>query len=56
MPEEGPLGRAKERVGFHVGRASAGTDAAQFIFDEEFADKRLTKAENAKSAFDITTS
>lgn len=44
MAEESPLSCAEERVGFHVGGASAGTDAAEFVFDEEFADKGFAKA------------
>ena len=44
MAEEGPLSRAEERVGFHVGGASAGTDAAKFVFDEEFANEGFAKA------------
>ena len=44
MAEKSPLGCAEERMGFHVGGASAGTDAAEFVFDEEFADKGFAKA------------
>ena len=44
MAEESPLSRAEEWVGFHVGRAGAGTDAAEFVFDEEFADEGLAEA------------
>lgn len=53
MTEEGPLGRAEEWVGFHVGRAGAGTDAANFVFDEEFADERLAEAGGIRSAIDL---
>ena len=38
MAEESPLSCAEERVSFYVGGASAGTDATEFVFDEEFAD------------------
>ena len=44
MAEESPLSCAEERVGFHVGGASTGADAAEFVFDEEFADKGFAKA------------
>ncbi len=44
MAEESPLSCAEERVSFHVGCASAGTNAAELVFDEEFADKGFAKA------------
>ena len=44
MAEEGPLGGAKEGVGFHVRGASAGADAAEFVFDKEFADEGFAEA------------
>lgn len=53
MTEEGPLGRTEEWVGFHVGRAGAGTDAADFVFYEEFADERLAEAGGIRSAIDL---
>lgn len=40
-------------MSFHVGCASAGTDAAEFIFYEEFADERLAEAGHKKSALDL---
>ena len=52
MTEKRPLSRAEEWVGFHIGRASTGADAAEFIFDEEFADKRLAEAKAIGSALD----
>ena len=33
MAEESPLGRAEERVGFHIGRTGTGANAAEFILD-----------------------
>ena len=39
VAEQGPLGGAEEGVGFDVGGAGAGADAAEFVFDEEFADE-----------------
>ena len=39
-------------MSFHVGCASAGTDAAELIFYEEFADERLAKARDVGSALD----
>lgn len=44
MAKESPLCCAEKRVCFHVGGASAGTDAAEFVFNEEFADKGFAKA------------
>lgn len=44
MAEEGPLGGAEERVGLHVRGAGAGADAAEFVFDEEFADEGFAEA------------
>lgn len=40
-------------MSFHIGCASAGTDAAELIFDEEFADERLAEAGNMESALDL---
>ena len=40
-------------MGFHVGCASAGTDAAGLIFYEEFADERLAEAGDIGSALDL---
>lgn len=54
MTEEGPLSGAEERVGFHIGCAGAGADAAELVFYEEFADERLAEAEGMGSAFDLT--
>lgn len=31
-------------MGFHIGRAGAGTDAAEFIFYKEFPNERLAEA------------
>ena len=53
MTEESPLGRAEERVGFHIGRTGTGADAAEFILDQEFADKRLAEAKAIVSVFDF---
>ena len=44
MAEESPLSCAEERVGFHIGGPSAGTNAAEFVFDEKFADKGFAEA------------
>lgn len=33
MTEESPLGRAEERVGLNIGRASTGADAVELILD-----------------------
>ena len=41
-------------MGFHVGRASAGSDAAVFIFYEEFADERLAEARGMALALSLT--
>lgn len=54
MTEESPLGRAEERVGFHIGRTGTGADAAEFILDQKFADKRLAKAKAFVSVSDFT--
>ena len=54
MAEESPLGRTKEWVGFHIGRTGTGADAAEFILDQEFADKRLAEAKAIVSVFDFT--
>ena len=54
MTEESPLGRAEERVGFHIGRTGTGADAAKFILNQEFADKRLAEAKALVSVFDFT--
>lgn len=53
MTEKSPLGRAEERVGFHIGRAGTGADAAEFILDQEFADKRFAEAKALVSVFDF---
>ena len=53
MTEESPLGRAEERVGFHIGRTGTGADAAEFILNEEFADKRFAEAKAFVSVFDF---
>ena len=45
MPQQGPLRRAKERMGFDIRRAGAGTNAAKFVFDEKLADERLAEPE-----------
>ena len=42
-------------MAFHVGRASTGADATEFIFNEEFADKRLAEAKVIGSALGLTT-
>ena len=44
MAQEGPLRGAEEGVGFHIGGAGAGADAAEFVFDEEFADEGFAEA------------
>lgn len=45
MSQQGPLCSAEERMGFHIRRAGAGTNAAKFVFDEKFADEGLAQAE-----------
>ncbi len=44
MAQERPLGVAEERVGFDVRGAGAGADAAEFVFDEQFADEGFAEA------------
>ena len=44
MAEEGPLGCAEEGVGFDVRGAGAGADAAELVFNEEFADEGFAEA------------
>lgn len=39
MSEERPLGAAEKGMGFDVRCAGPGADAAEFVFDEEFADE-----------------
>lgn len=39
VAQQSPLRVAEEGVGFHIGGAGAGADAAEFVFDEEFADE-----------------
>ena len=53
MAKEGPLSRAEEWVSFHIGRAGAGTDAADFIFYEKLADERLAEARRMGSTIDL---
>ena len=48
MAEEGPGGGAEEGVGFDVGGAGAGAEAAEFVFDEEFADEGFAEAVRRK--------
>ena len=48
MAEESPLGGAEERMGFHIGRACSGTDTAELIFNQEFADEGLAEAKNIR--------
>ena len=45
------MGGAEEGVGFHVGGAGAGADAAEFVFDEKFADEGFAKARGVVSQF-----
>ena len=35
---------AEEGVGFYIRGAGAGADAAEFVFDEEFADQGFAEA------------
>lgn len=44
VAQERPLRVAEERVGFDVRGAGAGADAAEFVFDEEFADEGFAEA------------
>lgn len=44
VAQERPLGVAEERVGFDVRGAGAGADAAEFVFDEQFADEGFAEA------------
>ena len=44
VAEEGPGGGAEEGVRFYVGGAGAGAEAAEFVFDEEFADEGFAEA------------
>ena len=44
MPQEGPLCCAEEGVGLDVRGASAGTDAAEFVFYEKFANEGFAEA------------
>lgn len=39
MPQQGPLRAAEEWVRFDVRGAGARADAAELVFDEEFADQ-----------------
>jgi len=48
VAEEGPGGGAEEGVGFDVGGAGAGAEAAEFVFDEEFADEGFAEAVRRK--------
>ena len=50
------MSRAKERVGFHVRRAGAGSDSAEFIFYKEFSDERLAEARAVGSAINLAFS
>ena len=43
MAKERPLGVAEEGVRLHVGGPSTGADAAEFVFDEEFANERFAE-------------
>jgi hypothetical protein len=43
VPEERPLRCAEEGVRFYVGGASAGAQAAEFVFCEEFADEEFAE-------------
>jgi hypothetical protein len=43
VSKEGPLGGAEEGMSFYVGGASAGAEAAEFVFCEEFADGLLAE-------------
>lgn len=47
VAEESPLGVAEKRMGFDVGGAGTGADAAELVFDEEFADERFTETATA---------
>lgn len=40
-------------MGFHVGRAGTGANAADFIFYEQFADERLAEARGMWLALDL---
>jgi hypothetical protein len=44
VPEQGPRGWFEEGVGFDVAGAGAGAEAAELVFDEEFADERFAEA------------
>ena len=44
VAQEGPLRGAEEGVGFHIRGAGAGADAAEFVFDEEFANEGFAEA------------
>lgn len=43
-------------MGFHVRRAGARTDAAEFIFYEKFSDERLAEARGMGSANNLASS
>ena len=40
-------------MGFHVGRAGAGADAAQFVFYEELANERLAETVGMASVSEL---
>lgn len=43
VAEQGPGGTTEEGMCFYVRGAGAGAEAAEFVFDEEFADKRFAE-------------
>jgi len=44
VAEQRPLRRAEKGVGFYVGGAGTGADAAELVFDKEFSDEGFAKA------------
>lgn len=44
MADESPLSCSEEGVAFHVGRTSAGAEAAILIFNQELSDEGFAEA------------